>query len=385
MKIDRREERIESTLNRIKPFVEHESIRPMLCQRAKTLDFPNILGESKILLVNLARQNVISEDNQHLLGTLLVNEVLSAGFARKPGEREPFFVFIDEFSHFVTKDACEILDGGRKFGLHFTLAHQHLAQLKEKDPEVYYSTLTNARTKIVFGGLNDEDVELISKELYTGELDPDQIKNEIWHRGFEPVESTRTVRSYSSSESSGESSGDVNHSSLASGQVWIPGSDMWSLPTLGSTSRTSGSGASHSRNHQTASSSGMTETSVPFYEFHEYRELTSRTFRSLEEQLYLKKAQLKRQPNQHAAVLIPGQQVQLIKVATLRELPVTEHQCEEFRQRCVEAAGCFKTPQQAELELSTLEDQLLLEAKPILQFLAKLGCACPKAFRSGGS
>lgn len=364
MKLDRREERVESTLNRIKPFVEHEVLRPMLGQYTKTIDFPEVLAERKILLVNLARQNVISEDNQHLLGTLLVNEMLSAGFARRPHERTPFFIFIDEFSRFVTKDACEILDGGRKFGLHLTLSHQHLAQLKEKDPEVYYSTLTNARTKIVFGGLNDEDVELISKELFTGEFDLDQVKDEIWHRGFEPVESTRTVRAYSSSESSGESSGDITHSSLASGQVWIPGSDLWTSPTVASTSRTSGRGSSRTRSSQSSSSSGMTETAVPFYEFHEYRELTSRTFRSLEEQVYLKKAQLKRQPNQHAAVLIPGENVQLIKVATLRELPITETQSEEFRQSCIEEAGCYKSPQQAEAELEALEAKLLEEARP---------------------
>lgn len=363
MKLDRREERIESTLNRIKPFVEHEVLRPMLGQYTKTLDFPEVLAERKILLVNLARQNVISEDNQHLLGTLLVNEMLSAGFARRPHERAPFFIFIDEFSRFVTKDACEILDGGRKFGLHLTLAHQHLAQLKEKDPEVYYSTLTNARTKIVFGGLNDEDVELVSKELYTGEFDPDRVKDEIWHRGFEPVESTRTVRSSSSSETSGESTSDVSHSSLASGQVWIPGSDLWSTPELSSTSRSSARGNSRTRGSQSSSSSGMTETTVPFYEFHEYRVLTSRTFRSLEEQVYLKKAQLKRQPNQHAAVLIPGQNVQLIKVATLRELPISESECDEFRHACIEEAGCYKSPQQAEAELTRMEDALLLEAR----------------------
>jgi hypothetical protein len=371
MKLDRREEKIESTLNRIKPFVEHEVIRPMLGQYSNTVDFPGILAERKILLVNLARQNVISEDNQHLLGTLLVNELITAAFARKPGERKECFVFIDEFSRFVTKDACEILDGGRKYGLHLILAHQHLNQLKEKDAEVYYSTLTNARTKIVFGGLNDEDVELISKELFTGEFDPDEVKDEIWHRGFEPVESTRTVRGYSSSESSGESSGDVSHSSLASGQVWIPGSDLWSLPTLASTSRTSGSSASRSRGHQSSSSSGSTETTVPFYEFHEYKELTSRTFRSLEEQVYLKKAQLKRQPNQHAAVLLPGQPVQLIKVATLRELPVTDRQCEEFRQTCIETAGCYKSPESAEAELAKLEDKLLLEARHVITIDSK--------------
>jgi hypothetical protein len=363
MKLDWREEKIESTLNRIKPFVEHELIRPMLGQYTNTVDFPGILADRKILLVNLARQNVISEDNQHLLGTLLVNELITAAFARKPGDRKECFVFIDEFSRFVTKDACEILDGGRKYGLHLILAHQHLNQLKEKDAEVYYSTLTNARTKIVFGGLNDEDVELISKELFTGEFNPDEVKGEIWHRGFEPVESMRTVHGNSSSDSSGESSGEVDHSSLVNSRVFIPGSDLWSPQTLASTSQARGTTHGSSRGHSTSYSSGHTETTVPFYEFHEYKELTSRTFRSLEEQVYLKKAQLKRQPNQHAAVLIPGENVQLIKVATLRELPVTETQTEEFRQNCMDTAGCYKTPQQAEAELNVLEEQLLLEAR----------------------
>src|SRR5438874_3889700 len=62
----------------------------------------------------------------------------------------------------------------------------------------------------------------------------------------------------------------------------------------------------------------------------------------------------------------PGirKQVQLIKVASLRELPVTDRQCEEFRQACIEAAGCYKSPEQAEAELATLEEKLLLEASP---------------------
>jgi len=63
---------------------------------------------------------------------------------------------------------------------------------------------------------------------------------------------------------------------------------------------------------------------------------------------------------------MPGQNVQLIKVATLRELPVTDSQAEEFRQRCIETAGCYKTPQQAEAELSALETKLLAEARPTI-------------------
>jgi hypothetical protein len=81
---------------------------------------------------------------------------------------------------------------------------------------------------------------------------------------------------------------------------------------------------------------------------------------------YLKKAQLKRQPNQHAAVLLPGQPVQLIKVATLRDLTVTDRQYDEFRRTCIETAGCYKAPHEAEAELTALEDKLLLEARPVL-------------------
>ncbi len=364
LKLERREERIESTLNRIKPFVEHEIIRPMLGQYTNTINFPSIISDRRVLLVNLARQNVISDDNQSLLGTLVVNEELTAAFAAPANERVPHYLVIDEFSRFVTKDTCEILDGGRKYKLHLILAHQHLNQLKEKDPEVYFSTLTNARTKVVFGGLNDEDVELIAKELYTGELDPDEVKDEVWHRGFEPVESTRVVHAYSSSDSFGDSSGQVSHSSLTDSRTYIPGSNFWSMPTLSGTSRATGSGSSSSQSHQSSYSSGHTQTTVPFYEFHEYKELSSRAFRSLEEQLYRKKAQLKRQQNQRAAILIPGEDVCTMKVATLRELAATDKQEEEFRQRCMATAGFYKSPQLAEQEIAALEERLLAELNP---------------------
>ena len=79
--------------------------------------------------------------------------------------------------------------------------------------------------------------------------------------------------------------------------------------------------------------------------------------------MYLKKAQLKRQPNQHAAVLTPGQNVQMIKVATLRDIPVAHREVDEFRARCIERAGCFKTPEAAEREISALEEKLLSEAR----------------------
>lgn len=85
MKGDKREERLESTFNRIREFVGHEILRLIVGQYTKTIDFADVLGDRKIVLVNLAKQNTISEDNQHLLGTLLVNELITGRFCPAAG------------------------------------------------------------------------------------------------------------------------------------------------------------------------------------------------------------------------------------------------------------------------------------------------------------
>ncbi len=368
-KDERREEKLESTFNKIREFVQHDILKLIVGQYTNTLDFSDVLQGRKILLVNLAKQNVISEDNQRLLGTLLVNELLTAAFARPAGERPPFYLALDEFQHFVTKDMCEILDGGRKFGLHLVLAHQHLNQLKIKDPEVYYSVLTNARLKAVFGGLIDEDLNILAKELYTGELDPDEVKQEIWQTKYRPVETTRLVVGESDSHTDSWSSGSVTHQSIASGQVYSPGSTFLS-PELAMTSSTMNV-ASGTSNAETGSDAYSESRSlVPWYEYHEYKELSQRAFRSLEEQVYIKKAQMKRQPGQHAAVLIPDTNVQLLKTPTLRDLPISDRDRGDFVQACIENARCFKAPKEAEREIDAMKQKLLAEANAVIDVAA---------------
>lgn len=364
-KDERREEKLESTFNKIREFVQHDILKLVVGQYTNTLDFPDVLAGRKILLVNLAKQNVISEDNQRLLGTLLVNELLTAAFARREGERSPFYLVLDEFQHFVTKDMCEILDGGRKFGLHLILAHQHLNQLKIKDPEVYYSVLTNARIKAVFGGLIDDDLNVLAKELYTGELDPDEVKHEIWQTKYQPVETTRLIVGESSSHSDSASSGSVTHESLATGQTFIPGSSFLS-PDLAMMSSTSSAASGTSYADTSSDSYSESRSLVPWYEYHEYKELSQRTFRSLEEQVYRKKAQMKRQPGQHAAILIPDANVQLVKTPTLRDLPLNDRDRSEFVHVCMENARCFKVPREAEREIDAMKQKLLADAGPVI-------------------
>lgn len=363
-----RNEFTESSFNRLRPFVMHEVIKLILGRQRQTLDFPAILNDRKILLVNLARQNTISEDYQQMLGTLLINELLTAAFARAQGQRAPFYVVIDEFAQFVTKDICEILDGGRKFGLHLVLAHQHLNQLKQKDPEVYYSTLTNARLKSVFGGLGEEDLDLLSRELFTGELNPEEVKQEIWQTKLRPVETTRLIENYSDSESSGESRGSITHTSLANGEMFIPSTSFFGDPELQSFSNLQGSGSGSTFTDSASFGSSHSETLTPWYEYHEYQELSSRQFRDLEEQLYIKKAQLKRQPNQHHAFLLPDQPVQLLKTGTVIDYgsKITDRQRGEFKEAAFAASKCFAPPEQILKEQQSLEARLLAQAQPVV-------------------
>ena len=360
MKGDKREERLESTFNRIREFVGHEILRLIVGQYTNTIDFGEVLQDRKILLVNLAKQNTISEDNQHLLGTLLVNELITAAFARRAGERTPFYLFLDEFQHFVTKDMCEILDGGRKFGLHLILAHQHLNQLKVKDAEVYYSVLTNARLKAVFGGLIDEDLEVVAKEV--ADFNPNEVKDEIWQTKYHPVETTRVIMTESETHMENDASGEVTHSSLVSGEMFIPGSGWLSSPELAGLSSVTSAGSGSTSTHGSADGYSTSRAQVPWYEYHAYQELSSRTFRSLEEQLYIKKAQMKRQAGQHAAILIPDTSVQFAKTPSVTDLPVKDSARREFLQACVEHAGCFKSPQEAEREIEALQEKLLIAA-----------------------
>jgi hypothetical protein len=362
------QEELRSAYLRFREFVMHERLRAIFGQHTNTLDFGSVL-EGKILLVNLSQETTISRDNQRLLGTLLVNEILTAAFARREGNRRPFYLAIDEFQQFVTKDICEILSGGRKFGLHLILAHQILEQLIKSDEEVYYSTLANARTKVVFGGLSTKDLETMGSEMFYGELDPDLVKHEIWRTIYRPVETTRIVVTDSESGGGGEQDGYVDHESLANHEVYIPGS-AWGELYPQSVSVGASRGRSTSRSQNSNWQRGRSTSLVPFYEHYEDLELASRTYRPIEEQLFLKMQQLKAQPPQHAAFLVPGQKVDFMRIDDLKHFSVSNQQLDEFRHECFETAACFKAPQEVEAQIEALERKLLTPGPIIIDATA---------------
>lgn len=367
-----RDDKIESSISRLRAFLSNERIIPIVGRQNKTLNFSRVLAEEAVLIVNLAQRNVISEDDQKLIGTMVVNELITAAFARPRNTVKPYYLYIDEFSKFVTKDICEILDRGRKHGLHLTLAHQHLSQLKEQEPEVYYSVMTNARTKVIFGGLTTDDLEILGKEVFT--LNPDEIKLELWQTKFRPVESSRHIESTSYGEvthtgiARGKTSGSVRGKGAmkGTGMVFTENGMIINDPISQSESESSSESETvvESESSVSTESRGKSEShssgDVPFYEFHEFSELSSVQFRSLEEQLYKVITKMRKQPQQYAIVKLPDKNAQAVKVPTVREARAKPEEIDQFKKRIYGSNNCYLS--KAEVEKEQEERMKKLEA-----------------------
>ena len=150
-------------LTRLNTFLRSKLIRHMVAQKEDRLDMRAIMDGRKILLAKLS-QGGIGEENSHLLGSLIVAKIAQAAMSRQDEvatNRVPFFLYIDEFHHFITPSLAAILSGARKYGLGLTLAHQEMRQLKSRSEEVASAVLGNAYTRIVFR-VGDQDAKTLA-------------------------------------------------------------------------------------------------------------------------------------------------------------------------------------------------------------------------------
>lgn len=139
-------------LTRLDAFLRPRTIRAMVAQQENRLDLSRIMNERKIFLAKLA-QGAIGEENAYLLGSLLVSKFHQLALSRQglaEADRRPFYLYVDEFQHFVTPSMASILAGARKYGLGLTLAHQDLRQLESRDENVAAAVLANAGTRVCF-------------------------------------------------------------------------------------------------------------------------------------------------------------------------------------------------------------------------------------------
>jgi predicted DNA-binding transcriptional regulator AlpA len=75
--------------------------------------------------------------------------------------RVPFYLYMDEFHHFVTPSIAAILSGARKYGLGLLLSHQEVRQLKNRSEEVLSAVLGNVYTRVVFR-VGEQDAKMLA-------------------------------------------------------------------------------------------------------------------------------------------------------------------------------------------------------------------------------
>lgn len=138
-------------LTRLDAFLRPKAIRHMVSQK-EGLDFTTLLNSQKILLVKLS-QGLIGSENSYLLGSFIVGKIHQAAMARQvqlKDSRSDFFLYIDEFQHFITESMSNMLSGARKYNLGLILAHQDMQQVTKQDTELASSILSNAGTRVCF-------------------------------------------------------------------------------------------------------------------------------------------------------------------------------------------------------------------------------------------
>ena len=149
-------------LTRLETFLAPKPVRYIVSQQANRLDFAEIMDTGKIFLAKLS-QGQIGKENAFLIGSLLMSKFQQTAMSRQAQDitaRKDFWLYLDEFHHFITPSITEIVVGARKYRMGLILAHQELRQL-QRDAEVASAVLSNCYTRVVFR-VGDDDARKLA-------------------------------------------------------------------------------------------------------------------------------------------------------------------------------------------------------------------------------
>lgn len=350
-----REMMIESCLNRAAKIILNETVRRCLGTDECALDWEKITREGKTLVVNLQPRRVDRQCMQ-LIGTMIIHHLVSYGTAVEKKPPKPLFVLCDELDELASPDFAYAMQALGKRLIFVWGFIQYLDQLKgdKSTTRLYHSVMANCDLKVAFHA-SYEDAKLLTRELFAGSFRGDIVKNEIFHTDRVPVESVRRILSLSESETETESSGDTSgHTSgyshtdsWTTGLGYSTGSSAWPNGTESGTSMSEsnfsstggGSGGSDSDmdSHTSGSSSGRarahSETEVPFYEYLERQELSSRTFYSIDELVEKYITFIQCQPQRHAQVKVKDRTAVPLITPFVADMVVRKREVERLIQR----------------------------------------------------
>lgn len=158
-----RTDAIAPVLNKVNRFLASPAIRNCLGQSKNTIDLRRVMDDGQLFIANLSK-GLLGEGHANLLGSLLVSSFQLAAQSRadtSESERQPFYLYADEFQNFATDSFSTILSEARKYRLSLTIVHQYLDQLP---PSLRSSVLGNTGSTIAFR-VGGEDAAALAREF----------------------------------------------------------------------------------------------------------------------------------------------------------------------------------------------------------------------------
>ncbi|MGL4757795.1 MAG: type IV secretion system DNA-binding domain-containing protein, partial [Patescibacteria group bacterium] len=169
-----RTEAVAPILNKIGQFFSSDITLNMMGQAVSTVNFREIMDNSKILIMNLSKGKV-GEQAIGLIGSMIITKLQLAAMSRvnlAEADRKDFYLYVDEFQNFTTESFATILSEARKYRLALVLAHQYIKQLEESDNEkVKNAVFGNVGTMMTFaiGAEDAAKMELEFEPIFTGQ------------------------------------------------------------------------------------------------------------------------------------------------------------------------------------------------------------------------
>jgi hypothetical protein len=355
-------EHVESTHTRLAKFLAAPAMRLMVGQREHAIDFRKAMDHDEIVLVHLGARHAFSYENARVLGTLLINDLFLTALGRdeKTARKHPFTLYVDEAYDFLSGDVERILDQTRKFGLHAVLAHQRIGQLKERGEGVYNAVMGGTQTKIVLGGLSDDDAAIMAREIMRGDIDLEKPKSmtmpvvvdevPFWLESESASEGTTRSRSYAESYSVSEGVG--SSTGLAEAYAVIDGQDpeQRGMTTISGDSTTTITTTGASFGESTSESSSRTVGRAQTLK--SVREERPTHFYSLDESLHLAQLKLRNLPDRTAIVKRRGKRTVRVQTIEVRDQLNLPKALERFRSRIATQSDYVVSRSAAEAEIS---------------------------------
>jgi type IV secretory pathway TraG/TraD family ATPase VirD4 len=143
-------------LNKLGSFLHDPDISAMFTI-SNGIDIRDLMNQRCIILVQIPK-GILGENTSNLLGAFIVAQTQQAALSRSTiSEREPFYLYLDEFQNYTTNNISDILSEARKYQLSMVLAHQYLAQL---DEDIQAAVLNTSGTIACFRTGFDDAIRL---------------------------------------------------------------------------------------------------------------------------------------------------------------------------------------------------------------------------------